>query len=142
MTIKSVLDGSWKAVTLVVFGLFKAIVRLLIPCVTTIAFFCIFVYAAAVIQAYLKNKVPPSSPRLDLQEFVVYQKNLIGPGLTFLDELNVKSLVSYAAAYCLEGTTLSETREALSAGLVGVPKSVRDEIGTTAVRGNISAKNT
>lgn len=82
------------------------------------------------------------SPKSDLQTFVVSTKSDLSGEFSSIEDIKTESYRGYAAAYCLEGTTLERARDALRVGLRDVPEAVRNDIAERALQEGITAKNT
>jgi hypothetical protein len=91
------------------------------------------------------NGVLSDSPKLDLANFVHSMKEEVATERTTrsaIGDIEMENFESFSGTYCLEGVSLQTTRDALSAGLSGVPDSVRDDVVNMTLREGITATNT
>ena len=115
-------------------------------CVAVLKFGCFILCAFATIRlafAILNwyNSVDYVSPEQKLASFVVSTQNQMSSEVTDIEEIGTERFESFAATYCLEGTSLQMTRDALVVGLESVPTTVRDTLVRQALQEGITATN-
>ena len=89
--------------------------------------FTLYTFLACTIIVFMSlGKSEKSRPIVDLKDFVMKEKLNNDMMHRDIDELNTDFFKTYSRALCVEGGTVATAREALSAGLMGIPKDIRE----------------